>query len=115
MESFHGRLETGDGEYTVTVTVDSEWIRIGSGSRKVGAWNLSDVRVDRPSVFRFTLATQDTTFTFRPEDPAAFAAAVPVVVDLRPKSRFGLGDRVKAAKAEMSASAAGRTGEAVRS
>lgn len=115
MESFHGKLETGDGEYTVTVTVDSDWMRIGSGSRKVGAWNLTDVRVERPSVFRFTLATPGTTFTFRPEDPAAFAAAVPLVVDLRPKSRFGLGDRVKAAKAEMSASADHRPGEAVRS
>lgn len=99
MDAFMGKLDMGDeGEYTVTVSVDSEWMRIGSGGRKVGAWNLADVRVERPSVFRFTITTPESEYTFRPEDPAAFAAALPVVVDLRSASRFGLGERVRAAK-----------------
>lgn len=99
MEAFVGKLDMGDdGEYTVTVSVDSEWMRIGSGSRRVGAWNLADVRVERPSVFRFTITTPESEYAFRPDDPAAFAAALPVVVDLRSPSRFGLGERVRAAK-----------------
>lgn len=104
MEAFPGKLDMGDGgEYTVVVSVDSEWLRIGSGARKVGAWNLSEVSIERPTVFRFTITTPESVYTFRPEDPAAFANSLPVVVDLRSRSRFGLGDRVRAAKAERAA------------
>jgi hypothetical protein len=45
------------------------------------------------------LRLENEEFTFAPDDPRAFSDAMGAVIDLRPKARFGLGDRVKAARA----------------
>ena len=102
---FKGRLVSHAGGHAsdVAVHVDSEWARIfDDHNKRHGAWRLDDLHVERVTVFRFTMMLDGVTHTFTPDDPNAFAEAIGVVIDLRPKSRFGLGDRVRAAQAERS-------------
>lgn len=105
MKNFHGKLQShvsGVAE-RVTVGVDDTWIRIWNDHKRIGAWNVEDVPCERITVFRFNLDLDGVPHTFTPDDPAAFAESIRAVVDLRPTSRFGLGDRVRAAKAAMAA------------
>jgi hypothetical protein len=79
--------------------VDGDWVRVVAGHRRLGAWPVEQVHCERVTVFRFHLELEGREYTFAPDDPSAFADAMGAVIDLRPKARFGLGDRVKAARA----------------
>ncbi len=105
MQSFTGRLSPHDGGDAIAATfhIDGHWLRLMQGNRRVGAWALEDVLVERLTVFRFTVTLDAVKHTFAPDDPAGFANTVNVVVDLRPASRFGLGERVRKAKEELAA------------
>jgi hypothetical protein len=111
MQTFRGRMVShGGGEpFVAVVTVDEEWVRIVSGHRRLGAWARETLNTQRVTVFRFQLDLDGSPHTFTPDDPAGFSDAVGAVVDLRPKSRFGLGDRVRQALAERELAAV--TGE----
>lgn len=108
MRNFRGRLQShagGVADY-VTVGVDENWIRIWNDHKRFGAWNIEAVPCERLTVFRFVLELDGVPHTFTPDDPASFAESITAVIDLRPTSRFGLGDRVRAAKAATAVSAA---------
>ncbi|MDH4119817.1 MAG: hypothetical protein OEX04_20490 [Acidimicrobiia bacterium] len=105
MHTFKGGFvaHAGGDPVTATVQVDGEWVRVVAGHRRLGAWPLDSVRCERVTVFRFLLKLDEAEYTFAPDDPSAFAETLGAVVDLRPKQRFGLGDRVKAARAAQAA------------
>lgn len=105
MKSFTGRLSPHDGGDAMVATfhLDGHWLRLMQGNRRVGAWAIEDVLVERLTVFRFNVTLDGVKNTFAPDDPAGFADSVQVVVDLRPASRFGLGERVRKAKEELAA------------
>ena len=112
MHTFRGRMvshESGE-PFNAVVTVDDDWVRIVAGYRRLGAWPKSSLVCQRVTVFRFQLELDGVTHTFTPDDPSEFSDAIGAVVDLRPKSRFGLGERVRKVleerKAEMAAAAA---------
>jgi hypothetical protein len=66
--------------------------------RRLVSWDITDVRCQRVSVFRFQLSDGEQTFDFQPADPAGFSQEMGAVVDLRsPKSRFGLAERMREA------------------
>ena len=114
MHSYTGRMSPHDGSdsHTATILMDGQWLRMMSGNRRVGAWALGDVVIERVTVFRFHVTLDGAKYTFAPDDPAGFAATMPVVIDLRPASRFGLGERVRKAKEELAAAhAAAATAE----
>ena len=67
------------------------------GNRRVGAWSLEEVLIERVTVFRFNVTLDGLKNTFAPDDPAGFAESVHVA------SRFGLGERVRKAKEELAA------------
>jgi hypothetical protein len=102
MQTFRGRMVSHQGgePFVAVVTVDDEWVRIVSGHRRLGAWTRDALNTQRVTVFRFQMDLDGAPHTFTPDDPATFSEAVGAVVDLRPKSRFGLGDRVREALAE---------------
>jgi hypothetical protein len=105
VQLFRGQLlshEAGHATH-VTVQVENEWVRIYSEHKRFGAWTCTDLKVERLTVFRFQLQLDGVTHTFTPDDPNGFSDSVGAVIDLRPKSRFGLGDRVKKALAEQEA------------
>ncbi|GIU92462.1 MAG: hypothetical protein KatS3mg011_1368 [Acidimicrobiia bacterium] len=105
MNSFRGRLQShaeGEADY-VTVGIDDTHVRIWAENRRIGSWRVEDVKCERVTVFRFMLELDGVPHTFVPDDPAGFASSLNTVVDLRPKSRFGLAERVRAAKAERQA------------
>lgn len=109
MEKFRGRLqphEDGNDDY-VNVGIDDHWVRIWGDHKRYGSWGVGDIPCERITVFRFELELDETRYTFYPDDPGGFAEAMHTVVDLRPTSRFGLGERVKAARAELKAAGAG--------
>lgn len=102
MQLYRGRLlshEVGHAS-VVTVQIDEEWVRIYSEYKRYGAWTAVDLKVERLTVFRFQMTLDGVLHTFNPDDPNGFSDAIGAVIDLRPKTRFGLGDRVKAALAE---------------
>lgn len=101
MQTFKGGFvaHAGGEPVTATVQVDGDWVRVVAGHRRLGAWPLTQVGCERITVFRFQLTLEGAEYTFAPDDPKAFGDAVGAVIDLRPKARFGLGDRVKAARA----------------
>ncbi len=103
MHSYTGRMSPHDGtdSHTATILLDGQWFRLMTGNRRVGAWALNDVLIERVTVFRFHVTMDDLKYTFAPDDPAGFAESMPVVIDLRPASRFGLGERVRKAKEEL--------------
>lgn len=104
MRSFKGGFVShgGGDPVTATVQVDGDWVRVVAGHRRLGAWPIRAVGCERVTVFRFHLTLDGQDYTFAPDDPTEFSEAMGAVVDLRPKSRFGLGDRVKAARAAQS-------------
>lgn len=105
MKSFTGRLSPHDSSEPIaaTIHIDGHWLRLMQGNRRVGAWSLEEVLIERVTVFRFNVTLDGAKNTFAPDDPAGFAESVHVVVDLRPASRFGLGERVRKAKEELAA------------
>lgn len=105
---FTGRLVSHNGGhvYEANIQVDEDWVRIWSGHKRFGAWSVGDLKCERVTVFRFHLHLDGVVHTFSPDDPAAFAESLKAVVDLRPQARFGLGERVRAAKAERDAARA---------
>ncbi len=113
MKAFHGRLTSLHSgiETAVTVSLDDEWIRIWTGTKRIGAYSIASTSCERVTAFRFNLDLDGTTHTFVPQHPNEFAEAIGAVVDLRPTSRFGLGERVRAAKAELAAARARQDSE----
>ena len=105
MKTFTGQMSPHDSgdSYDATVLLDGQWLRIMQGHRRLGAWAIEDVAVERLTVFRFHITFDGEKHTFAPDDPSGFAETINVVVDLRPKTRFGLGDRVRKAKEELAA------------
>lgn len=101
MNTFKGGFvaHAGGDPVTATVQVDGDWVRVVAGHKRLGAWPITQVGCERVTVFRFLLKLEGDEFTFAPDDPKAFSDAMGAVIDLRPKARFGLGDRVKAARA----------------
>ena len=85
-------LQVSDGKLTLVATP----------GRWMGAWRLEELEFERLTMREFAFPVNGETWTFNSDNPVGFAEAVGVVVDLRPtKGRFGLGDRVKAARAEQ--------------
>lgn len=113
MKTFQGRLVSPNEREPIvaSVSVDEEWVKIWSPHRRIGAWHLADVTCERITVFRFHLDLNGMVYTFSPDDPGGFSDSLGAVVDLRPKSRFGLGERVKAAKEERAALATAQATE----
>lgn len=108
MRNFKGQIAshvTGD-QYVATIAVDGEMVRIWNDHKRVGAWPVQDVKCERVTVFRFQLHLDGVLHTFQPDDPGGFAESVGAIIDLRPKTRFGLGPRVKKAKEELAAAKA---------
>lgn len=106
--NFKGQMtshQTSD-HYLALVAVDGETVRIWNDHKRVGAWPVEDVNCERVTVFRFQLTLDHVVYTFQPDDPAGFADSVGTIIDLRPKTRFGLGPRVQAAKDELAAARA---------
>lgn len=113
MKAFHGRLTSLHSgiETAVTVSLDDEWIRIWTGTKRLGAYRIASTACERLTAFRFSLDLDGVAHSFLPQHPNEFAEAIGAVVDLRPASRFGLGERVRAAKAEMAAAKARQDSE----
>ena len=111
MQNFKGQMfpHGTEAQYTATIAVDGEWVRVWNEHKRVGAWPVKSVNCERVTVFRFQLILDEVLHTFQPEDPAGFADGIGAVIDLRPTSRFGLGARVKAAKEEAAAVRASST------
>ena len=86
-------IRVSDGKYTV----------VGAPGRWIGAWPLETTKFERLSLREFAFSPNGESWTFISDDPAAFAESVGVSVDLRPNSRFGLGDRVKQAREDQRA------------
>lgn len=108
LKQFRGQMAshvTGE-QYVATVAVDGEMIRIWNDHKRVGAWPITDVACERVTVFRFQITLDGVVHTFQPDDPGGFADRAGAIIDLRPKSRFGLGPRVKKAKEELAAARA---------
>lgn len=107
MQNFRGVMASQQGmggePFVVTINVDDEWARFFAGPKRMGAWRLADLRTERMTVFRFKMHLDSAEYVFVPDDPAGFSEAMGAVIDLRPKARFGLGERVKAAKAALAA------------
>lgn len=102
MATYEGTLVRDDGSEPskVRFIIDGDLVRVTTTHRPLGVWQKQDITCERTSVFRFAIGLDDTTYNFSPLDPAGFADDIGAVVDLRPKSRFGLADRVRAALAE---------------
>lgn len=74
---------------------------VGAPGRWIGAWPLDEARFERVSIREFSFRADREEWTFVANDPAGFAAAVGVVVDLRQtSSRFGLAERLRRAREE---------------
>lgn len=105
MHIFRGQLLSLEGGHSVDVTVQIEdnWVRIFNAHKRYGAWMSDDLNVQRITVFRFQMELDGVLHNFTPDDPNGFSDAVGAVIDLRRTTRFGLGDRVRAALAEQAA------------
>jgi hypothetical protein len=96
---FTGQLQRGfDPPQKVNVQVDDGRLRIWNDRRRLGAWDIPDVKTERATVFRFLLTIDGEVMVFAPDDPAGFSEAVGAVIDLRgTRSRFGLAERLRQA------------------
>lgn len=86
-------IRVSDGKCTI----------VGAPGRWIGGWPLEKTKFNRLSLREFEISPDGENWVFISDDPAAFAEAVGVVVDLRSNSRFGLGERVRLAREEQSA------------
>ncbi len=106
MTRFSGVLQrpsAADTDVVMQVSEDRCTI-VGSPGRWIGAWPLDEAKFERLSLREFTFRAGHEMWTFLANDPARFAEAVGVVVDLRPTSgRFGLADRLRQAREEQRA------------
>lgn len=92
---FAGRLEAPDGsKLSVHVSVNDDRIGLRSGAHWFGSWSLSEVTIERTTLFRFRLTVEGEEFLLVPEDPAGFSEATNAMIDLRAPSRFGLAQRL---------------------
>lgn len=97
MAIYTGRLQ-GPGLEPTSVTVETvdDQIRITTGRTHMGSWSLSDVHVQRVSIYRFSFEIEGDTLEFFPEEPSEFSNAVGAVMDLtQPRGRFGLKERIQ--------------------
>ena len=79
------------------VQIEDGRCRLFTDRRRMGSWDLSEVRAERSGVLRFHVTAGEFTFIYQPNDPTGFSEAIGATVDLRTsKSRFGLADRVRA-------------------
>ncbi|HLU51972.1 MAG TPA: hypothetical protein VK011_00070 [Acidimicrobiia bacterium] len=104
MHTFYGTLQglsNGDGPLSVGIQFDGGRVRMWSDRRRLGSWDLADVRIRRESIFRFVLIVDGQEYRFSPDDPSGFAESVDVEIDLtaEEKPRFGLADRIRQVEA----------------
>lgn len=104
MQTFQGTLQstvTGETPLTVSIQFDGGRIRMWSDRHRIGSWEVSEVRVERESIFRFVLHIDDESYRFTPDDPGAFVGSVDVEIDLTSaeRPRFGLAERIRQAQA----------------
>lgn len=100
MQTFYGTLHGHghpDGPMSVAVQFDGGRIRMWSDRRRLGSWDLADVRIRRESIFRFVLIAGGVEYRFSPDDPSGFAQSVDVEIDLtaEERPRFGLAQRIR--------------------
>ncbi len=97
MTIYMGRLQSQGLEPTsVTVETVDDQIRIATGRTQMGSWPLSEVSVQRVSIYRFSLEIEGDALEFFPEEPSEFSNAVGAVIDLtQPRRRFGLKERIR--------------------
>jgi len=74
---------------------------VGAPGRWIGSWPVGEAKFERLSLREFEFSVSEQHWVFVSDDPAGFADAVGVVVDLRPTARFGLGERVRQAREEQ--------------
>ena len=86
-------IQVSDGKFTM----------VGAPGKWIGAWPFDDMKFERLTIREFGFTVSHDPWTFVSDDPAAFASAVGIVVDLRATSRFGLGERVRKAREEQRA------------
>lgn len=103
MQTFQGTLQatvTGESPLLVSIQFDGSRIRMWSDRRRMGSWEASDVKIQRESIFRFTLDIDGESYHFSPDDPAGFADSVDVEIDLTSgdRPRFGLAERIRQAR-----------------
>ncbi len=99
MTVYRGAVQFADGSApaSVDIQIEEDRIRMWSGRKRIGSWALSDVSCRRVTPFRFVLEIDGEKITFTPEEPANFSDAVGAYADLRPRSRFGLADKLREA------------------
>jgi hypothetical protein len=97
MAYFQGRLKANRLEPTaVTIEIAEERFRVVAGRRHLGSWPMSDLVINRTSVYRFAFQIEGDSFEFFPEDPSAFSHAAGAIVDLtEKKGRYGLKERIQ--------------------
>lgn len=103
MHTFHGTLQstiTGECPLSVSIQFDGERIRMWSDRHRIGSWDVSQVKVERESIFRFVLHIDGESYRFMPDDPGSFVASVDVEIDLTAseRPRFGLAERIRRAQ-----------------
>ncbi len=100
MATFDGQLYKGEDTppERAHVQIEDGRCRLFTDRRRLGSWDLTEVRAERVGVLRFHIAAGEYSFAFQPNDPTGFSDAIGATVDLRSaRSRFGLADRVRAA------------------
>ena len=75
--------------------MEDGWLRVTSGTARLGSWKLDQITLERLSLYRFELTTRkrDRIIVY-PDDPTGFAEATGATIDLTAVSRFGLGQRL---------------------
>src|SRR5690606_23155736 len=104
MQTYQGILQaaaSGDAPLTVTVQFDGDRVRMWSDRRRIDSWDLSTVKVQRETIFRFLMTIDEESYRFPPEDHTVSAEQINIEIDLtaEDKPRFGLADRIRAAQA----------------
>ena len=100
MAIFDGQLYKGEQvpPERAHVQIEDGRCRLFTPRRRLGSWDLRDVRAERTGVLKFQVTAGEFSFAFHPNDPGGFSDAIGATVDLRAsKGRFGLADRVRAA------------------
>jgi hypothetical protein len=100
MSTFDGQLYKGEDmpPERAHVQIEDGRCRLFTDRRRLGSWDLDEVKAERVGVLRFNVSAGELKFAFQPNDPTGFSQAIGATVDLRStKSRFGLADRVRAA------------------
>ena len=78
------------------VQIEDGRCRLFTPRRRLGSWDMADVKAERMGVLRFQVTAGDYKFFFQPADPRGFSNAIGASLDLTAsKGRFGLADRIR--------------------